>query len=182
MNIKLIKEYWQNCNEILYTVLPESVDLTKIGHDTFVFLTSCGFPLSVAPFISFPDVAKGSILSPDKIFQIEDKRLENYLMLGNNGYGDPVCIDTTENDEIVFLNHDNDFQRFFINSNIEKFAKCLIIYREFIRDVNKDDDTNWIERRFQNSQIFQLRNDLKNIDSKCLEEDAMWALEIDGLL
>ena len=182
MNIELIKGYWQNCNEILYTYLPENINQARIGQKTFMFLVSCGFPLSVAPGIDFPQIAMGSLLSPDKIFQITDESLERYLMLGNNGCGDPVCIDTNENDEIIFLNHDNDFQRFFINSNIEKFAQCLIIYREFIREVNKEDATNWIERRFQNSQIVQLRNDLKNIDNKCLADNTMWTFEIDSLL
>ena len=49
----------------------------------------------------------------DEVLSIDFDGLNNYLMFGSNGCGDPVCIDLSGQGEIVYLNHDNYFERIY---------------------------------------------------------------------
>ncbi|HNL07885.1 MAG TPA: SUKH-4 family immunity protein, partial [Chitinophagales bacterium] len=135
MNIETYKQYWHDVHETLYTYSYSQLANAPIDHETFVFLTSWGLPSATAPFVTFTEITQPYFVTINDFFDISFPKLQNYWVFGTNGSGDPICIDTQKKYEIVYLNHDNHYQRIFINNSITQFAFCLIKYRNFIAAI-----------------------------------------------
>ena len=182
MDIQQLKNYWNDNGERLYTYSPSHVDKAKVDDETFLFLTTCGLPSDAAPFLSFGELQEDKLQTPNQVFKIDFDGLNDYLMFGGNGAGDPICIDTTEYNQIVYLNHDNYFERIFINGSILQFAVCLTKYRDFILSLVDKTSDDFIRRKFTDIEFEKLKRDFKNIDSTSLSDNSFWAAELDGLL
>ncbi len=179
--IQLIK-YWQDKSEQLYRYSIASIDKKNLTNDTIEFLTICGLPLSAAPFLSFEEIQEDKLMTPTQVFKIKFEGLENYLVFGYNGSGDTVCIDTKDNDAIVYLNHDNYFERVYINKSILQFALCLTKYKDFMTSIVDISSTGMERRKFNNSEYIQLKNELATIDNSCLNDKTFWKIELGCLL
>jgi hypothetical protein len=75
-----------------YTVSGEYLASIRILSAAQAFLQTAGLPEDVAPWLTFSEVKKQSLLSPNKVFPIDYPELDRYLIIGFNGCGDPVCI------------------------------------------------------------------------------------------
>lgn len=181
-DIQAITKYWQHAGEALYCYSPSSIDETSVDKETFIFLTTCGLPSDAAPFLSFSEVKDNQLWTPDKVFEIEFDGLDNYLVFGFNSSGDPLCIDKTQDGEIVYLNHDNYFERVFINKSMVKFAFCLVKYRDFILSIIGDNTNDYARRKFRDQEFEKLKSDLIEIDEVCLAESSFWKEELNNLL
>ena len=93
-----------------------------------------------------------------------------------------MCIDIKTTEEIVYLNHDNYFERTFINSDILKFSTCLTIYKEFIESLVDLSSSDYSLRKFSDNQFSQLKRDFQNIDKPSLSDNTFWKAELDYLL
>ncbi|MFY7733022.1 MAG: SUKH-4 family immunity protein [Bacteroidia bacterium] len=182
MDIQQLKKYWEVNGEQLYTYSPSQVDKTKVNYESFIFLTTCGLPSDAAPFLSFGELQEDKLRTPNEVFKIDFEGLSDYLMFGSNGSGDPVCLDTTKHSQIVYLNHDNYFERIFINESILQFAVCLTMYRDFILSLVDQTSDDFGRRKFLDTEFEQLKSDFKNIDSSSLSDNSFWAAELDSLL
>ena len=178
MDIHQIIKYWTDNEEVLYSYKPSQLDNQRLLKTTIDFLINCGLPDSCAPGLSFYECNATTIPTPNQVFNIDIEELNDYLMIGSNGSGDPLCIDLNNNNEIVYLNHDNDFERVFINSSLETLSECLIIYRYFISSVNATNDSNYLDRNFSDKVVEQLKQDLSEVDPKCIEENTMWGMDL----
>ncbi|MGC4102860.1 hypothetical protein [Ferruginibacter sp.] len=182
MDIAQIRKYWMDSDEDLCTYTAPQLQNPGLLQQTIVYLTECGLPQTCAPFLSFHENDAPELQTPNQVYHIDWEELHNYLVIGGNGSGDPVCIDLDKDNEIVFLNHDNFFQRVFINTDIHKLLQCLIIYKDFIELINAADDSNFLNAVFNDADFLKLKQDLYNADSHCLDENTMWRWELDGLL
>jgi hypothetical protein len=181
MDIQQLQKYWEDLGETLHIYSPSLIDKLKVDKDTFAFLTTCGLPSSVAPFLSFSEMQEDKLLTPNQAFKIDFKGLDTYLMFGCNGSGDPICIDTTKRNQVVYLNHDNYFERVFVNSSILQFAVCLTKYRDFIMSLIDRTGNGFKRKKFTVSELEQLKKDIKSIDSHCLTDTSFWTGELDSL-
>src|SRR5689334_2776241 len=125
MTIQQIKNYWIEDGQELHNYKPSQLANPRLSASNISFLVNCGLPASCAPFLSFDDCQAATIPTPNDVFTINMEELDDYLWIGSNGYGDPVCIDLNHDNEVVYLNHDNDFDRVFINTNLETLARSL---------------------------------------------------------
>ncbi len=121
-------------------------------------------------------------MTPAQLFGIEVDGLDHYLMFGANGSGDPVCLDTKNGGEIIYLNHDNDFERIYINKSIAQFAFSLIYYRNFILSLIDKSSTDYSRRKFSDAEFEKLRQAFLQVDKTSLGEGCFWAAELDGLV
>lgn len=110
-------------------VVYERSRLGAIAPQDADFLVTHGLPRDAAPFLSFAAYSEAQIAQRLSVFGISD----NYFPLGHNGSGDVVAIDRLSR-EVVYLNHDVDNARVFINSTLSLFAQCLCIFQEHLRD------------------------------------------------
>jgi len=103
-------------------------------------------------------------------------------MFGSNGSGDPICIDTSQRNEIVYLNHDNYFERIFINKSVLQFAICLIKYQDFFASLINPSPDDFSKRKFADEEFSNLRREFIDIDRMCLADNSFWSAELEGLL
>jgi len=182
MDINQYKRYWSREGESLYVYSPGSINRSKVNEDTFTFLTQYGLPADAAPCLNFTEMREDIFQSPDQVFRIAFDGLTGYRMFGSNASGDPVCIDTTEQGQVVYLNHDNYFERVYINNSIFQFAECLITYRDFIASLIDADVTNYSRRKFSDEEFGELMAKFSVIDHSCMAENSFWAPELAGLM
>jgi hypothetical protein len=121
----------------------ELLNLDCFPKEAAVFLVSAGLPKSCAPFLSFEAVADGPspLIQPPGIelySPTERPRLSSFYVIGGDGAGNPLCLDTARNGEIVMLDHEDCFRtRTFVASSVPSLAEALIAlhtvsYREFM--------------------------------------------------
>lgn len=182
MDIEAYKKYWGDRGETLLTYSLAQVDRSKIDSNTFSFLTSYGLPLQAAPFLSFDLIKENKLLTPNQIFGIDFEGLDEYLMFGANVSGDPICIDTAHESEIVYLNHDNYFERIFINKTISQFGRCLIEYQIFFSSLINPSSDDFSRRKFSDEEFSSLRMEFLKIDNSCMADESFWSTELGGLL
>jgi hypothetical protein len=115
-------------------LFPESaVSSLSIDPQDAEWLISVGLPDSAAPFLSFGTEYEINIPTLTELWGIADG--SQYRIIGSNGSGDPVAIDTATSGHVVYLNHDNNFQRVFINSSIMQLACCLLACKRLIKEA-----------------------------------------------
>ncbi len=173
-----ILKYWADQKEVPNVYKSSQLNNPRLAQDTIEFLLECGLPNQAAPCLNFNSNYLSNIPTVNEWFEINFEGLNDYVVIGSNGSGDPVCIDLKKGNEIVFLNHDNDFERIFINSSIKKFANCLIVYAEFIITTNASVSSNYLNGNFNHEEFKKLKEDLYNIDSNCLDNNTMWYYEL----
>lgn len=97
---------------------------------------ACGesvLPSEAAPCLTFDDAesmpALWDVFGPTDAWLAEDKkRLANYRMIGSDGAGNPICVDSASG-EIRLLDHEGHFRTTqFVNSGIAQLAECLLSY------------------------------------------------------
>ncbi len=182
MNDSEYIEYWKKEGESLFTFPKSTIANSTITKTTNNFLTNCGFPISIAPFLSFSVIKEAKFMSVANEFDIKELDLDHYFTFGFNGSGDPICIDTSKNDQIVYLNHDNNFERIFINDEVEYFGYSLILYHNFFKSIISDKLDDFSKRKFSNEEFDELKDKFIANDPKSLDKYSFWQLELDALL
>jgi hypothetical protein len=183
MDIHQIKKYWADTDEEVYTYKPSQLDNTRLLKTTIYFLINCGLPDSCAPGLSFDECTGITIPTPNQVFNIEIDELNDYLMIGSNGSGDPVCIDLNNDNEIVYLNHDNYFEKVYMNASVHQLTECIIRYSGFYASLDPRFENNtFIKRKFSDEEFIRVCEDFKTIDGKCLLDNNCWKAELDYLL
>jgi hypothetical protein len=145
MDYNQIETYWRKRKEKMCRYSIAQLSNPRLLNATIDFLVECGMPETCAPMLSFDNWGKKTIPSLKNIFHRDFEWLDDYIHIGDNNSGDPICIDLNSN-AIIYLNHDNNFEVFFINSSVEKLAKSLIAYTDFIENINVFDDSSpsWV--------------------------------------
>src|SRR5687767_1957358 len=183
MDTQSIKKHWSDKGENLYTYKMSQLDNNRLNERTRRFLTEYGLPRDAAPGLSFDSWESETIPTPNQVLRIDFEELHDYLMIGSNGSGDPICIDLKTNNEVVYLNHDNYFERVFMNSSISHLLQSIIKYESFWASLNPSFENNiFSKRRFSDEEYYQLKQDFLTIDNRCLDDDSCWLAELEGLL
>jgi hypothetical protein len=97
------------------------------------FLVGAGLPSSCAPFLSFSAVAKGPLLLARYYgvhqFDADDlPYLSPFYVIGDDSAGNPLCVDTAHDGEVVMLDHEDWFRtRTFVSSSVATLAQALLI-------------------------------------------------------
>jgi SUKH-4 immunity protein len=183
MDTLSIKKYWTDKGEALYSYKRSQLDNKRLNEITRRFLAECGLPKDAAPGLSFDNWESETIPTPNQVLRIDFEELNDYLMIGSNGSGDPICIDLKSNNEVVYLNHDNYFKRVFMNSSVSQLLKAIIRYESFGASLNPTFENNiFSKRKFSDKEYNQLKQDFLTIDNHCLDDNSWWLAEVEGLL
>jgi len=170
------KERWERSEELIdWRLNPfpaESLLGVSLPPDVKTFLTEAGLPDEAAPFLNFKPPKTGNLIRVSDMWRLPQE-FKHYRVIGSNGSGDPVCIDE-ENGEIVYLNHDNEFQRVLMASSIFKLSECLLAVRDFI------DEAGGLSNPIIPERIEPLVKLLRSIDPAACEEDGFWPSECQG--
>jgi len=183
MDLNQIKKYWRDSGDKINRYNISQLNNPRLLKSTIDFLVICGLPDNCAPMIGFDECKRDAIPTPNEVFKIDFDGLDEYLMIGGNGSGDPICIDLNLNNEIVYLNHDNYFERVFMNSSVHQLAECIIFYRNFYFSLDPKFENNvFHKRKFSDAEFQYLKRRYVEMDNKCLDEGRFWRESLDYLL
>jgi hypothetical protein len=183
MDTQSIKKYWIDKGEVLYTCKMSQLDNERLLINTSRFRCECGLPGDAAPGLSFDSWDGEALSTPNQVLGIVFEELQDYLMIGSNSSGDPICIDLEINNEVVYLNHDNYFERIFMNSSISQLLQSIIKYESFWASLNPRFENNvFFKRKFSDEEFNQLKQDFLMIDNRCLDDNSCWLEELQVLL
>jgi hypothetical protein len=149
------------------------------------WLTTVGLPESAPPFFSFgQDAERGLRTVREFLHGARDlpADAERYRVIGSNGIGDPVAIDVAEKGAVVYLNHDNRFERVLINSSIRQLATSLAAFAKMIAAAQAaNGEDAYIDGNVPAAVVDTLRDEIRRVDAVALEPGTMWADEIASL-
>lgn len=120
------------------------------------FLSEGGLPQDAAPFLTFTAYSERELT---QLFELYEMPREIFP-LGANGSGDPLGVELSSQ-AIVYLNHDANMQRVFINSSMHQFADSLLCYQLLLRQ----------------GRPYELLERLRSIDPAATRAGTMWHSE-----
>jgi hypothetical protein len=135
----------------------ERADLSRLASEDADLLKRQGMPRAAAPNLSF------EAYSPEEMDELlQSSGLpDSFIPIGHNGSGDIVAIDTKSR-EIIYINHDADDVRVFINSSLQQFAESLCIYREHLT----------------RQELQECLGAIRRVDAAAVAAGAMWHDEL----
>jgi hypothetical protein len=148
------------------------------------WLTTVGLPTWAAPCLDFGEESERHLPTVGEYFGQAPgvPAGDRFRVIGGNGSGDPVAIDLVANGAIVYLNHDNGYERVFINSSVRQLATSLAAFAKMITGARQANGPRaYIDRKVPPALIDSLRHEISSADAAALERGTMWASEIDAL-
>lgn len=152
-----------------------------ISNESRVFLTSVGLPKSAAPFLDFVGPKNGVVQTAADLWQLAPD-YKRYRVIGSNGSGDPLCIDESTNGHIVYLNHDFNFRRVFINSSVPQLAESLLAYRHLVRETQRQNGEDaYLDGDIPSELQNWILREIIRVDYTAVHADCFWSHEIETM-
>jgi hypothetical protein len=179
MKISAYLEKWDQHELRRFT--KDQLKIAGINELTQNFLIDFGLPESAAPFVSFD---RKELLTIHQIYETDDNQNKFYVDIGSDGGGNPLCIDTSANCQIVALDHENNFSKRYVNASVKELFIFLTLYKEFGEDLqNQRGEQAFIDSKFTDEELEELFSKLKAVDKRALEDDStFWSIEIGYLI
>ena len=137
-----------------------------------------GLPDSAPPFVSFD---RKELKTIREVYSTDHSNDKFLVDIGSDGAGNPICIDTQNDCEIVALDHEDNFSARFVNTSVQELFAFLTIYKEFgdkLREARGDDA--FIDSNFTDDELNELIGLLNRVDKKALADGGtLWSREIE---
>src|SRR5690606_3948608 len=104
------KTQWAMREDNLQPISLKNLEGLNLKQSTIDFLTISGLPADAAPFLSFAkDTDDGyyRIAILPEHYDDLDESFDSYVVIGSDGAGNPIAIDTADQDKIVWLDHED---------------------------------------------------------------------------
>ena len=180
------KNKWTTDTDSLSPISLDRLKGLNLRQSTIDFLNTAGLPDSVAPYLSLvkdtSDLFDG-INKLTKQYDFLEKEYDSLVVIGADGSGNPLAINTAEEDKIVWLDHEDMFSARYVNKSISELAETFIIYRDFISLIqNENGEDAYLDANFTDEQFATLKQKINLADSKALIEDGFWKDELEMML
>jgi hypothetical protein len=181
------KNKWNLTENNLRSISLLTLDAFNLTDDVKKFLNEAGLPEDAAPFLGFVGDVNlndkyGSISFLTDWFNFLEAEYRKYVIIGSDGSGDIIALDSENNCTVEWLDHEDYFSSRFMNSSIIQLANSLLVYREFFKLINEDkNEHNLAQPNFSDTQFEDLMTNLSGIDKKAVKE-GFWKNELDLLL
>ncbi|MET4108814.1 SUKH-4 family immunity protein [Hymenobacter sp. UYP22] len=181
MTIAEIKEYWAAQGQSTSTFTSVQLPDADLSSSTRQFLEEAGLPIDAAPFLSFANQDDPPYLISTQ-YDFLPASFERYVCIGSDGAGNPIVIDSLTQ-QILLLDHENEFAIQYMNSTIWQLAEALIVYCEFGKQtVALNGKDAFIDANFSDELFTDLRQKLFTIDSVAINDNSFWVGEMQNLL
>lgn len=164
------------------------LDQVKLKKETIDFL-AVGFMTSAAPFLDFNEYSdkeefQNFVEFYKKYDQDLNDKLKRFVPFGSDSSGNMICIDTEQDDRIVILDHEYEFEKsYFINSNLNEFANCILTYNTFVESIQtKYGEDAFLDATFKEEDVNELITNFESLNSDILKHSEFWNSELNGLL
>ena len=183
------KNNWTSTDQPLSPLTKTRLDRFNLLQSTVDFLIESGLPVYCEPNLSFANDTDDIVYGINKLteqydFEGDKEKYEKYVVIGSCRDGDAIAIDTSDNDKVVELDHEDLFSSMYFNSSITALADFLVLYRDFEKEVlqDKDPDDNFQCFNFTDQQFDQLKSKMLSVDSKAITERGFWKEELEIML
>jgi hypothetical protein len=175
---------WIKNGGMVSPIDPERLLGLNLKEETIDFLTISGLPVQAPPFLSFAkdtdDYYEG-ISTLTKQYDFLAPEFTKFVSIGYDAGGNPIVINT-DNDQVEWLDQENEFSSRFMNSSITHLTEFLIIYRDFILNmIEVNGEEAYQEAQFTDEQFAMLKEKMIQADSKALDK-GFWKEELEHLL
>jgi hypothetical protein len=177
-----IVSYWIGKKESTTKFSADSLSNFGFQESTLSVLSTVGLPFQAAPFLSFNQTL-AEFQSLDTYFQLEDSTWKRFIIIGADGAGNPIVLDTNTQDEVLLLDHDNDFVALPVAQSLLILLGCLVVYSQFVDEVVTSRGSGaYLKANFIDAQFTSLREALRTVDSQTVKSKGFWHDELVGLL
>lgn len=177
-----IISYWIDKGEPTAKFSADNLSYFGFQESTLAVLSTIGLPFQAAPFLSFNQTL-AEFQTLDTYFQLEDFTWKRFVVIGADGAGNPIVLDTSAQDQVLLLDHDNDFIALPVAQSLLILLGCLITYSQFVDDlVTSRGSGAYLKANFTDAQFVSLREALRTVDSQTVESRGFWHDELAGLL
>lgn len=180
------KEIWMKDNSEQWMHFPiEQIENSNLGYLTKQFL-KVGFPKSAAPFLGFGPIVRHGKFNNIKDYFSEyelEEKTKNYWMFGSDGSGNLICIDSSSDDKLVLLDHEQGFELIEnINKNISELASFILLFKNFIKKINTEfGKDGFFNSRFTKKHLTELEYNFKELNHNYHIESSFWNTEVENL-
>ena len=151
-----------------------------VDSETIEILSIVGLPEDAAPFLIF-----GGIHNGESIAEIygTGKHSEQFLIeIGTDGSGDPICIDVRNKSQIVVCDHEDGFQKRYMNSSVTILLRFITLYRDFVEKlIRTKGEKAFLDANFTDEELDDLLRQFTRVDKNALDEGTYWSREIQTL-
>ncbi|KAB1153647.1 hypothetical protein F7018_16410 [Tenacibaculum aiptasiae] len=180
------QKLWMNNSSENWVEFPiDQIEKSNLNEKTKEFL-KIGFPEDAAPFLGFGlisyDGEFNTIQNYYDDYELDDKT-NNYWIFGSDNNGNPICIDSSDNDKLIILDHEQEFEFMeTMNKNIAELASSILLYRNFVEKTNKEfGEDGLFESQFTEKHLTELENEFKKLNPNYYIESSFWDNEIENL-
>lgn len=166
---------------------PQELSKTDLSELTKSFLSS-GFPEDAAPFLSFGLRSfdwKFYNMNTFHHYSHHDLGTagSQYWIFGSDSGGNPICLNSGNQDAVVLLNHERGFKPIeIINRNVIELAHCLLEFKKFINQINEEfGEDGFFDSLFGSQHIIELEMRFKHINIDIFSESGFWKTEVQNL-
>ena len=182
MRNSAIISYWIDKDEPTVKFSADSLSNFGFQESTLAVLSTVGLPSQAAPFLSFNQTL-AEFQSLDTYFQLGASTWKRFVIIGADGAGNPIVLDTGTQDQVLLLDHNNDFVALPINQSLSTFSGCLVVYSQFVDNlVTSRGSGAYLKANFTDAQFSSLREALRTVDNQTVELRGFWYDELAGLL
>ena len=174
MTPELFEQLWSKDGDGLFKFSKEDVAKINMSDLESKYLYESGLPKEAAPFLTFGGDIYGSLPKVSEVWDLSND-FSRYTVIGSNESGDPICIDSLNNGEIVYLNHDYDFIRVFMNTSISQFLECLLCYQKMIDDTIRMNGADaYLDNNIPVGVKQKTISEMVKIDRVSLDNNTFW--------
>lgn len=175
-------ERWGPDGDPCIVLSQERLQKINLKASTAEFLAVAGLPQDAAPFLSFGELNEASSpfgLKLSAVFEHLGGEYERFIVLGFDGSGNTIAIDTGNDDQVVWLDHEDDFRHAYMNSSIGALATFLIGYRDFVQNLlNTKGEDAFLNGEYEDHELAALRQKLELVDSRAFDSGTFWSQEL----
>jgi hypothetical protein len=174
------KQAWECGGEKLVTFPSEVVATLRIPEDQRTFLIQPGLPESAAPYLTFGGKHYIGMPSAAELWKASNA-FKRYRVIGANGFGDPICVDEESEGVIVYLNHDDEMKRCFMNSNVGRLASTLLAFREVVQETQKRGGPDaYLDGQVPSDVVDRFIVQMDEIDPSAIKANTFWFHSVTG--
>lgn len=159
-----------------------------ISRETQQFLAEAGLPAECSCGFEF-DPSKNLMRVSDAYGCYGQKgdwepevyaRLHRYIYLGDDGGGNPICLDSQEGESVVFVDHEAftspSLAGSFVNSGVAQLAECILVFQEMVEVFwqEQGEDTELYEGNVPASSVENALRKMQEADPQLQTKGGYW--------
>lgn len=173
MSNEEITAYWLNQGVKVTTFSRDVLAGFGLQKITAELLSIVGLPTDAAPYLSFAE--SSSDFKRISIAYQQGNEFAHFIKIGFDGAGNPLVINTKQDDCIQWLDHEDKFSAHYVNCSLKALFVSLVIYNQFIQQLlaTRGPDA-YLDADFTDEQLADLKSALSKVDAQAVAEDGLW--------